>query len=286
MDASHCPPYPHYSWLAHWLAVRPPRVFDIHECRHVTHQLLLTTDGDAEVLWTTNGSETGFHAAAGDIGFFPCDRDRHTLSITAAAGYVAYVLCVPDEHVGRACAAEGMRPPQAFRAVPAFRDVLMRASLLRLSTRTGGSQVAEDIGDEIAARQIVLRLCALVGSPPPDWHKDASVFTPGIMRLIVERIDAHLGVHESLVEMAGHFGLSPGHFARKFQQSAGLSLNRFMNRRRLGTSLEMLREGAHPLSLIALDLGFSSQSHFTRMFSGLTGITPRQYRRLHAKMCP
>ena len=37
---------------------------------------------------------------------------------------------------------------------------------------------------------------------------------------------------------------------------------------------------------VALDLGFSSQSHFTRLFSGLTGITPRQYQRLHARMCP
>lgn len=160
----------------------------------------------------------------------------------------------------------------------------MQASLLRLSTKIGGRQVSEDIGDEIAARQIVLRLCAIIGSRRPDWQRDTSVFTPCVMRQIVERIDAQLGVHVSLENFANTVGLSPSHFARKFQQSAGLSLNRFLNRRRIGMSFAMLREGSSPLSRISLDLGFSSQSHFTRLFSGLTGITPQQFRQLHVRM--
>lgn len=34
-----------------------------------------------------------------------------------------------------------------------------------------------------------------------------------------------------------------------------------------------------PLASVALDLGFSSQSHFTRLFSSLTGMTPAKYRK-------
>ena len=30
---------------------------------------------------------------------------------------------------------------------------------------------------------------------------------------------------------------------------------------------------------LALDLGFSSQSHFTNLFSSLTGMTPAKYRK-------
>lgn len=284
MDASHCSPYPHYSWLAHWLAIRPPRIFDVYESRHVTHRLFLTTRGDADVLWATNGTETAFHASVGGIGFFPCDRDKHAMSITTADAFQAYAVCVPDDHMDRVCDSEGLQPEMNFRAVPVFRDALMQASLLRLSTKTGGRQVSEDIGDEIAARQIVLRLCAMIGGRHPEWQRDTSVFTPCVMRQIVERMDAHLGVHVSLENLATNVGLSPSHFARKFQQSAGLSLNRFLNRRRIGMSFAMLREGSSPLSRISLDLGFSSQSHFTRLFSGLTGITPHQFRRLHLRM--
>jgi AraC-like DNA-binding protein len=284
MDASRCSPYPHYSWFAHWLAIRPPNLFTVFECRHVTHQLVLTVHGNADVLWATRGSETAFHAAAGDIGFFPCDRARHTMSMTSAEGYKAYAVSVPDEQLSRVSASEGMRPAADFSAMPVFRDALMGASLLRLSTKTEGRQVSEDIGDEIAARQIVIRLCVAVGGRLPDWQKDTSVFTPFVMRQIVERMDETIGGYVSLETMARNVSLSPGHFARKFHQSTGLSLNRFMNRRRIGISFAMLRKGASPLSSIALDLGFSSQSHFTSLFSRLTGISPQRFRRLHLQM--
>jgi AraC-like DNA-binding protein len=284
MDATHCSPYPHYSWFAHRLAVLPPRIFDVHECRHVTHRIMLTIRGAADVRWTTRSTETVFHAAPGGIGFFPCDRAAHAMAITAADGFQAYDVLVPEEHLTHVSTAEGLRPAADFPAIPAFRDALLEASLLRLSTKADGQQLSEDVGDEIAARQILIRLCVRLGGGPPEWHRDTSVFTPLVMRQIVARIDAHLGTHGTLEIMAGTVGLSPGHFARKFQHSAGLSLDRFINKRRIGASFVLLRTGATPLSQIALDLGFSSQSHFTRLFSGLTGITPRQFRRLHGRM--
>jgi AraC family transcriptional regulator len=46
----------------------------------------------------------------------------------------------------------------------------------------------------------------------------------------------------------------------------------------------MLREGSVPLARIALDLGFSSQSHFTRLFSSHTGMAPQQFRRQQTRM--
>ena len=284
MDECRYPPYPHHVWLAHWLAIPPPHFFAVYESRHVTHRLLLTTEGEADVLWATQRTAKTFHAAVGDIGFFPCDRDMHTLSMTSATGFKAYALCVPDDHLCRISASEGLRPAADFRAIPAFRDALLAASLLRLSTRADARQVSEDIGDDIAARQIILRLCVAVGSRPPDWQKDSSVFTPRVMREIVERMDASLGTHVSLDAMARNVGLSPGHFARKFKLSTGVSLDRFLNMRRIGVSFAMLREDSSPLSSIALALGFSSQSHFTSLFSRITGITPQRFRRLHLRM--
>lgn len=284
MNASHCSPYPHYAWLAHWLDLRPPQIFDAYFSRHVTHRLLLTTHGDAHVVWATNGSETAFHTAVGNIGFFPCDHEMHALSITTADGFRAYSLFIPAEQLCVDFNSEGLPPAADFHAIPVFRDALMAASLLRLSSQSEGSQVSEGIGDEVAARHIIMRLCVAAGGRQPDWRKDTSVFTAFAMRQIVERMDSMLGSHVSLDEMARDAGLSPGHFARKFQQSMGLSLDRFINKRRIGMSLTMLREGSVPLARIALDLGFSSQSHFTRLFSRLTGMTPQRFRRLHRKM--
>lgn len=284
MSGEHEAPYPHHSWLAHWLAVDPPQVFDLHECYHVAHHLLLTTSGDADIRWTTCGTETAYRSGLGSLGFFPSDSHAHSLSITSANGFVAYELIIPDQHLRTFGAAEGMSPPRGLRATPVFRDALLEASLLRLSSRAAGRQVSEDVGDDIAARHVVMRLCMLAGAAAPDWQKDGSVFTPTVMRQLVARIDAHLGVAMSLETLAASVRLSPGHFARKFHQSAGLSLNRFINVRRISASFTLLRQATQPLTGIALDLGFSSQSHFTRVFTGLTGLSPDQFRRLHRSM--
>lgn len=284
MDEERCSPYPHLSWLAHWLNVRPPRVFDLHERRHVAHHVLLTTNGDADVSWECGGATATSHMVPGCVGFFPCDQHVHSMAITSTNGFLAYELIVPDRQIRAVCAAEGKEFAGEFRTVLNFRDALLEASLLRLSLTHAGRQVGEDLGDDIAARQVVLRLCAISGAEAPDWEKDGSVFTPAIMRQLVATIDAHLVVPPSVASMAASVQLSPGHFARKFRNSAGLSLNRFLNARRIAASFALLQTNEDRLSGIALELGFASQSHFTRLFSGLTGMSPLQFRILHRRM--
>lgn len=284
MDGATLSPYPHHSWLAHWIVIRPPRVFELYEDRYVSHRLLLSTAGDADLAWTTNGNNVSFHSAAGDIGFYPCDHAMHGLAITTTGGYRSYAILLPEKHLSDVCVSDGVREGRAFHAMPVFRDPVIHASLVRLAGGGGVRHVSEGIGDEIAARQIIMRLCALAGGRLPEWQKDTSVFTPAVMRQVVERVDAHLATHPTLEEVSRGFGLSPSHFARKFQQSTGLSLNRFMNRRRIGLSLALLGRVQTPLAQLSLDLGFCSQSHFTRLFRGLTGLTPHQFSRRHRSM--
>jgi AraC-like DNA-binding protein len=42
----------------------------------------------------------------------------------------------------------------------------------------------------------------------------------------------------------------------------------------------LLRDGRLSLSDVALSCGFADQSHFTRVFTKLTGLTPGAWRRL------
>jgi len=280
MDGSRLSPYPHLSWFAHGLTIRPPRVFVLHEYTAVTHRLIVSEAGDADFLWATGAAQVACHVTGGSLGFFPADSARHSLGITTAGVYHGHELLVPRWHLERVCEAEGACHTVDFHAIPVFRDTLLLACALRLLVGNPRGHPAEDLGAEIAARQVVMRLAAIAGGRPPDWLKDTSVFLPPVMAQIVERVDARLAARTSLEEISSGFGLSPSHFARKFQQSTGLSLNRFMNRRRIRLSLALLKTGRGSLARLSLDLGFSSQSHFTRLFSGLTGFTPHQFRRL------
>lgn len=286
MDGATLSPYPHHVWLAHWIAIRPPRVFASQHERHVNHRILLTTAGDARIAWTTREHTVRFELTTGDIGFFPCDRAPHEMEFTAAGSYRAYALLLPENHLRVLCETDDLHPPPVLRTMPVFRDAVMEACLLRLASGAGAQFVSEAVGDELAARQIVIRLSAMAGGTIPDWQKDGSIFTPGVMRQIVEHVDAHLCVPMSLDQFGMEFGMSPSHFARKFRTSTGVSLNRFVNRRRIGLSLARLSNPETSLAQLSFDLGFCSQSHFTKLFTAFTGISPHRFRRTNASGPP
>ena len=47
---------------------------------------------------------------------------------------------------------------------------------------------------------------------------------------------------------------------------------------RIEKARRLLTETAHPIIEIAAMVGYQSQSHFTKIFKAITGLTPRAYR--------
>jgi AraC family transcriptional regulator len=72
---------------------------------------------------------------------------------------------------------------------------------------------------------------------------------------------------------------SPFHLARLFQRYTGIPIHRYLIRLRLRTSLERLAEGEKDIAALALELGFSSHSHFTDAFRREFGFAPSAVRR-------
>ena len=68
------------------------------------------------------------------------------------------------------------------------------------------------------------------------------------------------------------------HLARVFKARTGFSLHAYRNQLRLRAALERLAEPGVDLIDIALDLGFSSHSHFTETFRRSFGKTPSAVR--------
>ncbi len=83
----------------------------------------------------------------------------------------------------------------------------------------------------------------------------------------------------TLEEVARAVHASPFHLARIFQQQTGVPIHRYLTQLRLRASLERLTDGASDLTALALDLGFSSHSHFTDAFRREFGRTPSEVRR-------
>jgi len=91
-------------------------------------------------------------------------------------------------------------------------------------------------------------------------------------------LSAHLGDNVSLDEVASAVYSSPFNFSRIFQEQTGLPVHRYLTRLRLRASLERVLEKDADLTTIALDLGFSSHSHFSDVFKREFGKTPSEYR--------
>src|SRR5262249_31660831 len=66
----------------------------------------------------------------------------------------------------------------------------------------------------------------------------------------------------SLADLARAVFSSPFHLARIFRRETGTTLHRQLNRLRLRLALEHLANGKPDLTMLALDLGFSSHAHF------------------------
>jgi AraC family transcriptional regulator len=83
----------------------------------------------------------------------------------------------------------------------------------------------------------------------------------------------------TLDDVAHAVHASPFHFARIFQQQTGLPIHRYLMQLRLRAAVERLAGGEKDLTSLALELGFSSHSHFTDAFRGQFGRTPSDVRR-------
>src|SRR5262249_21779409 len=90
---------------------------------------------------------------------------------------------------------------------------------------------------------------------------------------------SRLGERITLDDIARAVHASPFHLARIFGERTGVPLHRYLTRLRLRAALERLAGGAGDLTALALDLAFSSHSHFADAFRREFGRTPSDVRR-------
>ncbi len=97
-----------------------------------------------------------------------------------------------------------------------------------------------------------------------------------LIRHARELLEEHLEGAYSLHELASTVGLSPYHLARAFQREVGLPPHAYRTQVRIARAKTLLLQG-RPAAQVALEVGFSSQSHLITQFKRLTGVTPSKF---------
>ncbi len=96
-------------------------------------------------------------------------------------------------------------------------------------------------------------------------------------RLLRDYIADNFTRNVSLQELTALVGLSPSHLIRVFRSVIGTSPHAFLNQMRVDHAKQCLRTNHESLSSVALNSGFVDQSHLTRHFKQLVGVTPGRY---------
>jgi AraC family transcriptional regulator len=102
-----------------------------------------------------------------------------------------------------------------------------------------------------------------------------------MLKSIEEYIDLNLQKNLSVEELASHLRMSTSYFTRSFRSSVGLTPHAYVMRRRILRAQELIASTDLALIDIAVATGFADQSHFSRRFHQMTGVSPRTYRVRH-----
>lgn len=98
------------------------------------------------------------------------------------------------------------------------------------------------------------------------------------LQTVLAFIREHLGQELSISTLAAQAGVSPAHFRRLFQRAMGMPPHRYVMNVRLEHARNLLMQTDLPVLHVALECGFSSQSHLTAAFKAAHATTPAEYR--------
>jgi len=91
-----------------------------------------------------------------------------------------------------------------------------------------------------------------------------------------EYIEDSFAQQVGLNDLARYVALSPYYFLRVFSAEVGMPPHAYLESVRIRHAQRLIRAGKS-LAEVAVEVGFSSQSHMTRSFKKIIGVTPGQY---------
>lgn len=188
-------------------------------------------------------------------------------------------------------------------SAPAIRGGVLAAEQLRqdknmfIVTATLVSRAAirggMDIDDAFSLSDAFIQKCELMNTPAQIINLQYNMimeFTQRVGRLrqgkhpsklaidVANYIQHHLSEPITAEKIARELYLSRPYLSRKFIKETGESLTDFILKEKTEEAKRLLRYSDKSLTAIGNYLGFSSQSHFSRVFKKYAGRTPGEYR--------
>jgi AraC-like DNA-binding protein len=115
-----------------------------------------------------------------------------------------------------------------------------------------------------------------------DSRVNPSIQLPPWLEEVRKILNAEFAERPKLYEIAAKVGVHPVHLARQFRKYFGSSVKEYVRKLRVDFACQQLLASDAPPAQIASAAGFADQSHFSRTFKRVHGMTPGRYRALRA----
>ncbi len=96
---------------------------------------------------------------------------------------------------------------------------------------------------------------------------------------VLGHIEANLNGDLSNDCLADQASMATNAFNRLFTEELGLSPQRFVKKKRIDRACALLHHSSYSIEQVAAETGFADRYHFSKIFKGLTGLSPARYRK-------
>jgi AraC-like DNA-binding protein len=143
--------------------------------------------------------------------------------------------------------------------------------------------LVESICDDMARDETSATLTAAAGAA---WNllaqlaaeRDGRFTAREPIVLVQTYLREHVASPVSVPALARLAGFSPSHLSARFRSLTGFSITEYVKRLRMARARQLLITSDHTVAEIAAAVGYPDPFYFSRQFSAVNGVSPREFR--------
>ena len=184
------------------------------------------------------------------------------------------ILGIETKTFARAVDESGQ--PEQVQLIPHFStpDPLFLQIGLAIKNSLQNNPSGSRLYAETMVNALSVHLLQHYSARKPNIKKYINGLSKRQLNQVIEYIKSNLDKDLGLKELASLLHMSPHYFCNLFKQSMGIAPHQYVIQTRVNRAKELLIRGKYSIAQVAFMVGFANQSHLTRHFKKLVGVTP------------
>lgn len=261
-------------WGSIYLELHQQPKFETIEHQHTMHVIAYGVSGSSSGERWLDGKRLRETRIQGDIAIIP-KGISHRCNWNAPAQFM--ILAIESALLFQV--GQDWVNPDRIELIPHFmtgQDALIQGIFCALREELESGKIGGYLLIDSLKTTLAIHLLRNYCTTQPKLSSYANGLSFLKLQQVREYINEHLHQDVKLNELAAIAQMSPYHFLRLFKQSMGVTPHQYILQCRIEKAKYLLQHSELSIADIAIRVGFCDQSHLTRYFKRIVGVTPKQ----------